>query len=93
MKDYYVYIMSSRSRTLYVGITNDIERRVAEHKEGLVPGFTQRYRVNRLVYMERFGEVVDAIAREKQLKGCSRAKKIALIYEANPAWDDLAIVG
>jgi len=68
MRPYTVYIMASRSRVLYIGVTNDLARRVFEHKRGLVPGFTARYRVNRLVYVEEFDSICDAIAREKQLK-------------------------
>jgi len=64
---YWVYIMASRSRVLYIGVTNDVQRRVREHKEGLVPGFTQQYRVRRLVYFEKFADIHAAIAREKQL--------------------------
>jgi len=87
---YYVYILSSRSRNLYTGVTNNIARRVAEHREGIIPGFTSRYRIHRLVYVEPFGHPSAAIAREKQIKGWLRARKIALIEEQNPAWDDLA---
>jgi len=87
---YYVYILSSRSRNLYVGVTNNITRRVAEHRQELVPGFTKRYRIHRLVHVEPFRNILAAIAREKQIKGWLRAKKIALIEEQNPGWDDLA---
>ena len=79
MKTYYVYIMASRSRTLYTGVTNNLERRVVEHKRELVPGFTARYRIERLVYYEVFGDIRQAIQREKKIKGWLRAKKIALI--------------
>jgi putative endonuclease len=82
--------MASHSGVLYVGVTNDLNRRVAEHKEGLVPGFTQRYKVNRLVYFESMPEVNAAIAREKQLKRWNREKKIRLIETVNPSWKDLA---
>ena len=74
MRQYYVYIMASRSRTLYTGVTNDLNRRVWEHKHGTIPGFTKRYRVNRLVHFESTSNVSAAIAREKQIKGWSRAK-------------------
>ncbi|OFW39769.1 MAG: hypothetical protein A3J28_01370 [Acidobacteria bacterium RIFCSPLOWO2_12_FULL_60_22] len=87
---YYVYILSSRSRTLYTGATNNLARRISEHREGLIPGFTSRYRIHRLVYFERYKNVRRAIAREKQIKGWLRAKKVALIEERNPTWDDLA---
>jgi putative endonuclease len=86
---YYVYILSSRSRTLYTGMTNDLERRVYQHKHGLVSGFTSKYRIDRLVYYESFRDVRDAIAREKQIKAWTRAKRIALESQ-NPAWADLA---
>jgi putative endonuclease len=88
-KAYYVYVLASISRTLYIGVTNDLERRVAEHAEGLTPGFTARYHIQRLVYFEAFGEIEVAIAREKQLKGWRRAKKIKLIESLNPSWNDL----
>ena len=87
---YYVYILASRSRTLYTGVTNHLVRRIQEHRDGLVPGFTSRYRIHRLVYFEMFRDIRGAIAREKQIKGWSRAKKVALIEEQNPTWEDLA---
>jgi len=87
---YYVYILASRSRTLYTGVTNNIARRVAEHREGSVPGFTSKYRIHRLVHLEPYEHPSAAIAREKQIKGWLRAKKIALIEEHNLTWDDLA---
>ena len=90
MRIYYVYVMASRSRVLYTGVTNDLTRRVNEHKQGLIPGFTQKYRVTRLVYFEQFGDIRDAIAREKQIKGWVRARKLKLIEGRNPTWDDLA---
>jgi len=90
MRTYYVYIMASRSRVLYTGVTNDIVRRVDEHKRSLTPGFTSRYDITRLVYFEDFGDVRDAIAREKQLKGWVRSRKIQLIEEKNPTWEDVA---
>jgi putative endonuclease len=89
-KKYHVYILASRSRTLYVGVTNDLERRVDEHKRGLLPGFTSRYRVSRLVYFEATENVESAIAREKEIKRWRREKKVALIESSNPTWDDLA---
>jgi putative endonuclease len=82
--------MSSFTRTLYVGVTNDLAARVWQHKTGAVAGFTKKYRATNLVYVEECGEVMDAIAREKQIKGWRRSKKIALIESVNPAWDDLA---
>jgi putative endonuclease len=89
-KTYWVYIMSSASRTLYAGVTNDLERRVAEHKDRIGSRFTSRYNVIRLVYFEEFRDVNDAIAREKQIKGLLRAKKIALVETINPRWRDLS---
>src|SRR4051794_25755789 len=89
-RGYYVYIMSSLRRTLYIGMTNDLERRVLEHKTGAVPGFTSKYRITRLVYFEDTNDVVAAIPREKYLKGWLRAKKVALIESMNPSWNDLA---
>ena len=82
--------MSSPSRTLYTGVTNDLERRVNEHKNGMFDGFTKRYRVNRLVYFQETNDVNAAIAAEKQIKGLSRSKKIALIEGENPTWQDLS---
>lgn len=90
MRTYYVYIMSSGRRTLYVGVTGDLQRRIHEHRQKLVEGFTKRYNVNHLVYFESVTEVHQAIAREKQIKKWSRAKKIALIRSMNPKWKDLA---
>ena len=88
--DFWVYIMASASGTLYTGVTNDIERRVREHKEKRHVGFTSRYKCNRLVYRERFQWVHAAIAREKQIKSWSRARKIALIESRNPRWEDFS---
>ena len=89
-RQFCVYIMSSLSRRIYTGVTNDIFRRVMQHKKGEIKGFTQRYRINRLVYCERFQYVNNAIRREKQIKGLDRAKRVALIERQNPTWDDLA---
>jgi putative endonuclease len=90
MRTYYVYIMASRSRVLYAGVTNDLARRVNEHKRGLNAGFTSRYRVTRLVYFEEFADIRDAIAREKAIKGWRRSRKISLVEARNPTWEDLA---
>ncbi len=90
MKRFYTYVLASRSRVLYVGVTSDLERRIFEHKQKLVTGFTARYNVNRLVYFEETLEVTSAILREKQLKGWTRAKKIALLESVNPEWRDLS---
>jgi putative endonuclease len=87
---FHVYILSNVSRMLYVGVTNDLERRTYEHKHKLVPGFSTKYNLHRLVYFEAFGHIGDAIAREKQLKGWLRSKKLALIESTNPEWNDLA---
>jgi len=90
MSTYYVYIMTNRSKTLYTGVTNDLERRVFEHKHHLVEGFTKRYNITKLVYYEETNDVREAISREKQIKGWLRRKKIALIESANPEWTDLS---
>ena len=90
MRIYYVYILASRSRVLYIGVTNDLTRRVNEHKRGLNAGFTSTYRVTRLVYFEEFGDIRDAIAREKAIKGWTRSRKTSLVEERNPTWEDLA---
>ena len=90
MGTFYVYIMASRSRVLYVGVTNDLARRTNEHKRGLVPGFTSRYRITRLVYFEEFVDILDAIAREKEIKGWVRTRKTRLIDSRNPTWEDLS---
>jgi len=89
-RTYYVYILASRSRTLYTGVTNRLLERVRQHRQGTFPGFTSEYRIHRLVYFETYRDVKAAIAREKQIKGLSRAKKIALIETRNPTWEDLA---
>jgi putative endonuclease len=90
MATYYVYIMASLSRTLYVGVTNNLERRVWEHKQKLIGGFTARYNINRLVWFAETNDIREAIAREKQIKAWSRKKKKALIEEMNPNWEDLS---
>jgi len=88
---YYVYIMTNPSHTvLYVGVTNNLKRRVHEHKHKLVEGFTSKYNVTYLVYDEETSDVRAAIAREKQIKGWVRARKVALIEASNPAWRDLS---
>jgi putative endonuclease len=91
MKRYYVYIMTNKSRTLYTGITGNLERRVYEHRHKLIPGFTSKYNITKLVYYEETQDVRAAIAREKQIKGWLRAKKIALIESVNPQWEDLSL--
>lgn len=89
-KTYWVNILASRSRNLYTGVTNSLERRLVEHRDGIVPGFTSKYRIFRLVYFETFGDIRIAIAREKEIKGWRREKKVWLIRKRNPHWDDLA---
>ncbi|WP_412060768.1 GIY-YIG nuclease family protein [Rubrivirga sp. IMCC45206] len=89
-QSHWVYILASRGRTLYVGVTNDLARRVAEHRAGAPGAFTARYRVTQLVYCEEHPSARDAIAREKALKGWRRERKLALIDAYNPAWADLA---
>ncbi len=89
-KQYYVYIMANEINTvLYVGVTNDLKRRVFEHKEKIVDGFTKKYNINKLVYYEVCQDVMGAIFGEKQLKGLSRVKKNELIAQFNPYWQDL----
>jgi putative endonuclease len=89
-RSYFVYIIASRSHNLYTGVTNNLERRLLEHREGLIPGFAKRYRIHRLVFYEGFGDIRTAIAREKQIKGGDRKKRVALIEANNPTWADLA---
>ena len=90
MRDYYVYIMTNNSGTLYTGVTNNLERRTAEHKQHILRGFTDRYKVNRLLYYEVCQDIVAAIEREKQIKAWRRSKKLDLIVSMNPKWKDLA---
>jgi putative endonuclease len=89
MKLYFVYIMASKTRRLYTGVTNDLQKRVYEHKNKMVEGFSFRYNINRLVYYEESRDINAAIAREKQIKGWLRNKKLALVDSANPQWSDL----
>jgi len=90
MRQYFVYIMTNKSGTLYTGVTNNLERRVLEHKNSLIDGFTKKYKINSLVYYEETNDILAAIGREKQIKGWLRAKKIALIESINPTWQDLS---
>ena len=90
MKTYYVYIMASKSRTLYTGVTNNLERRLLQHRSKVQDGFTARYNINRLVHFEVFGDVRLAIGREKQIKAWGRMKRIALIESVNRGWKDLS---
>ena len=89
MKQYYVYIMTSPTGTLYTGMTNNLKRRVYQHQNKLIEGFSKRYNVTRLAHYEEFGDVRAAIAREKQIKGWLRSKKLDLIKSVNPKWEDL----
>ena len=90
MKDYYVYIMAnSNNNVFYIGVTNDFQRRVYEHRTGIFEGFTKKYRVHKLVYCENCHDVKDALRREKQLKGWTREKKKALIETVNPEWKEI----
>jgi putative endonuclease len=89
-RTFYVYILASKSRVLYTGITNNLGRRLLEHKNKLVKGFTSKYNINQLVYYEEYNSPQDAILREKQIKGWLRIKKINLIEEINPEWKDLS---
>ncbi|WP_109485528.1 GIY-YIG nuclease family protein [Occallatibacter savannae] len=87
---YFTYIVASKSRTLYIGVTSDLRHRVFEHKTKAYEGFTSRYNCNRLVWFERSNNVSAAIQREKELKGWLRSKKVELIQAANPTWEDLS---
>ena len=90
MNEYYVYLMTNKSRTLYTGVTNNLERRVLEHKNKLIPGFTSKYNITQLVWYDTFGDIHEAMESEKRIKGWVRAKKIALIESHNPEWKDLS---
>ena len=91
VKTYYIYMMTNRSRVvLYIGVTNSLVRRVWQHQNGEIDGFTKRYRLNRLVYYESFNDPRDSISREKELKGWRRSKKDALVETLNPKWADLS---
>lgn len=91
MRQYYVYILSSHRGTLYTGVTNDLMRRMYEHQHKLVEGFTKKYNVSKLVYYETTTDVESAIAREKQIKGWVRSKKVSHIESMNPYWEDLSL--
>ena len=90
MHQYFVYIMTNKSATLYTGVTNNLERRVFEHKNSSIEGFTKEYNINSLVYYEETNDILTAIGREKQIKGWLRNKKIAIIESINPEWKDLS---
>ena len=90
-KQYYVYIVTNKNNTvLYTGVTNDLDKRVYEHKNKLVDGFTKKYNINKLIYYEVYEDAESAIAREKQIKGGSRGQKVALVKGVNPEWKDLS---
>ena len=90
-RQYYVYILTNSVRTLYVGVTNDLVRRVYEHKRKLVRGFTLKYNITWLAYYEQTSDIISAIAREKEIKGWRRSKKVTLIERSNPRWEDLSL--
>ncbi len=90
IRSYFVYIMTNRSGALYTGVSSDLTKRVPQHRSGTVPGFTSRYRVDRLVWFDVTSDVLSAIAKEKQIKGWRRARKFELIRATNPNWLDLA---
>jgi len=89
-RDYYVYLLTNRSGTLYTGVTNDIQRRMYEHKNKLVEGFTNKYNIDMLVYYEVTDDINEALTREKQIKAWRRSKRVALIESTNPQWRDLS---
>jgi putative endonuclease len=88
---FYVYILASHSRVLYTGVTRDLIRRIHQHRLGLVPGFSRRYHVDRLVHFEETSSAISAFERERQIKGWSREKKLRLIESRNAGWLDLAV--
>ncbi len=90
MRDYFVYIITNHSGTLYTGVTNDLTRRVYEHKAQAGGSFTRKYRMNKLLYFEQTGDILSAIEREKQIKGWRRSRKLELVKSQNPRWIDLA---
>jgi putative endonuclease len=92
MRDYYFYILSNAAKTLYISVANNLKRRMYEHKNKLISGFTKKYNLTKLIYYETITDIRDAIYREKQLKGWLRSKKTALIEESNSGWDDLSLV-
>jgi putative endonuclease len=88
---YYVYILANKSNSvIYIGVTNDLNRRLCEHKSGEIKGFTKKYNINKLVYYEEYSNIDDAITREKQLKHWTRIKKNRLIESTNPLWEDMS---
>lgn len=92
MKDYFVYILTNwTNEVVYVGVTNNLERRILEHKSKFIPGFTRKYNLEKLVYYEHFGDIEAAILREKEIKGWRRSKKNFLVSKENPQWEDLSL--
>lgn len=92
MNNYYVYILTNKNNTtLYIGVTNNIQRRLYEHKNEKIDGFSKKYHLHKLIYLEETNSIIDAISREKQLKGWNRQKKENLINQLNPSWKDLSI--
>ena len=89
--NYYVYILTNKSNTLYIGITNDLIRRLYEHKNKLIAGFTKKYNIDKLIYYEVFDDPESAIQREKEIKGWTRKKKLELIKKINPNFEELEI--
>ena len=90
-RTYYVYLLTSKNnRVIYVGVTNDLKRRVYDHKTKVVKGFTEKYNVNKLVYYEQISDVITALSREKEIKKWRREKKNALVAQLNPRWNDLS---
>lgn len=91
-QNFYVYILTNdNNHVMYIGVTNDLKRRITEHQLGIFPGFTEKYHVHRLVYYEHYNDIRQAIIREKQLKGWTRAKKNALVEEQNPEWKEISL--
>ncbi len=92
MQDYFVYILTNDfGNVMYIGVTNNLERRLAEHKSGTIPGFTEKYKTHKLVHFEQTPSIESAITREKQIKSWRREKKNALVAVANPEWNDLSL--
>jgi len=89
MKQYFVYILTNNSKALYVGVTSNLKNRIWQHKNKIIKGFTEKYNIDKIIYFEQTGNVYSAIQREKQLKGWTRKKKIALFEKENPDWRDL----
>ncbi|NCO88421.1 endonuclease [Candidatus Roizmanbacteria bacterium CG_4_10_14_0_2_um_filter_36_35] len=91
MNSYYIYILTNKSNTLYIGVTNNLQKRLYEHKNKLVEGFTKKYNLDKLIYFETYQDINEAIKREKQIKGWIRKRKIELIKSKNPTFEDLSL--